>query len=61
MTSVLYPHNGGIAKRRRPHHPLATIKAAFAKPVIAGRELYVKFTRDARGELLLISFKGNEP
>jgi len=31
------------------------------KPVIASRELYVKFTRDARGGLLLISFKGNRP
>jgi motility quorum-sensing regulator/GCU-specific mRNA interferase toxin len=31
------------------------------KPMADGRELYVKFTRDARGELLLISFKENEP
>jgi hypothetical protein len=31
------------------------------KPVVDGRELYVKFTLDARGELLLISFKENEP
>jgi motility quorum-sensing regulator/GCU-specific mRNA interferase toxin len=31
------------------------------KPVVAGRELYVKFTLDTRGELLLISFKENEP
>ena len=31
------------------------------KPIIAGRQLYVKFTRDARGNLLLISFKENEP
>jgi motility quorum-sensing regulator / GCU-specific mRNA interferase toxin len=31
------------------------------KPVVRGRELYVKFTRDAQGSLLLISFKGNEP
>ena len=31
------------------------------RPVIGGRELYVKFTLDARGELLLISFKGNQP
>ncbi len=31
------------------------------KPVIGGRELYVKFTLDSRGELLLISFKENEP
>jgi motility quorum-sensing regulator/GCU-specific mRNA interferase toxin len=31
------------------------------KPIVDGRELYVKFTRDARGELLLISFKENEP
>jgi motility quorum-sensing regulator/GCU-specific mRNA interferase toxin len=31
------------------------------KPVIGGRELYVKFTLDTRGEPLLISFKENEP
>jgi len=31
------------------------------KPVVDGRELYVKFTLDSQGELLLISFKGNEP
>jgi motility quorum-sensing regulator/GCU-specific mRNA interferase toxin len=31
------------------------------KPVIEGRELYVKFTLDAQGQLLLISFKENEP
>ena len=30
------------------------------KPIIEGRELYVKFTLDSRGELLLISFKENE-
>ncbi len=29
------------------------------KPVVQGREIYVKFTLDARGELLLISFKEN--
>jgi hypothetical protein len=31
------------------------------KPIIDRRELYVKFTLDARGELLMISFKENEP
>ena len=31
------------------------------KPAVGGRELYVKVTLDAEGELLLISFKGNEP
>ncbi|MFI4986983.1 MAG: type II toxin-antitoxin system MqsR family toxin [Alphaproteobacteria bacterium] len=31
------------------------------KPVVKGRELYVKFTLDRRGGLLLISFKENEP
>jgi|ERR1700722_9502791 len=30
------------------------------KPIIDGRELYVKFTLDSQGELLLISFKENE-
>lgn len=31
------------------------------KPVVGDRELYVKFTLDSRGELLLISFKENQP
>jgi hypothetical protein len=31
------------------------------KPVVAGRELYVKFTVDACGAPLLISFKENGP
>jgi motility quorum-sensing regulator/GCU-specific mRNA interferase toxin len=31
------------------------------KPTVEGRELYVKFALDTRGELLLISFKENEP
>lgn len=30
------------------------------KPLAGRRELYLKFTLDARGELLLISFKGND-
>jgi motility quorum-sensing regulator/GCU-specific mRNA interferase toxin len=30
------------------------------KPAIKGRELYLKFTLDTRGALLLISFKENE-
>ena len=104
-----------MARRRQPHYPLKTIKAAFAdatrmnrtmtaadgaeelgmdeqavvdvvagltgrdfdksmpsdinpaiwqdvyKPIIEGQELYVKFTLDTQGELLLISFKENEP
>ena len=32
----------------------------FYKPVVEGRELYVKFTLDSQGQLLLISFKDNE-
>jgi motility quorum-sensing regulator/GCU-specific mRNA interferase toxin len=31
------------------------------KSIVDRRELYVKFTLDTRGELLLISFKENEP
>ncbi len=31
------------------------------KPIIDARELYVKFTLDVQGQLLLISFKENEP
>jgi hypothetical protein len=38
-----------------------TIRQDVYKTVVGGRELYLKFTRDARGQLLLISFKDNEP
>lgn len=31
------------------------------KPIVDGQELYVKFTLDSRGQLLLISFKDNTP
>jgi motility quorum-sensing regulator / GCU-specific mRNA interferase toxin len=31
------------------------------KPIVEGRALQVKFTLDTQGELLLISFKENEP
>ena len=40
-------------------HP--AIRQDVYKPVVGGRELYVKFTLDARGGLLLISFKVNRP
>ena len=36
-----------------------TIWQDVYKPVADGRELYVRFTRDAQGGLLLISFKEN--
>ena len=103
-----------MTEKRKPHHSLAVIKAAFAdpamlnrtmssrsgaaalamsdsdvvavvqalsradfdkamtshadhtvwqdvyKPTVAGRDLYVKFTLDARKMLLLISFKEND-
>jgi len=38
-----------------------TIRQDVYKPAVDGRELYVKFTLDAQGGLLLISFKENEP
>ena len=37
-----------------------TIRQDVYKPVVHGRELYVKFTRDRQGDLLLISFKEND-
>lgn len=37
-----------------------TIWQDVYKPVVEGRELYVKFTLDGQGELLLISFKENQ-
>jgi motility quorum-sensing regulator/GCU-specific mRNA interferase toxin len=37
------------------------IRQDVYKPVVDSRELYVKFTLDAQGGLLLISFKENEP
>ena len=38
----------------------AAIRQDVYKPIVDGRELYVKFTLDAQGQLLLISFKENE-
>jgi motility quorum-sensing regulator/GCU-specific mRNA interferase toxin len=38
-----------------------TVRQDVYKPVIRGREFYVKFTLDSRGALLLISFKENGP
>jgi len=43
-----------------PSDPDPAVWQDVYKPAIEGRELYVKFTLDARGELLLISFKENE-
>ncbi len=39
----------------------ASVRQDVYKPVIGGREIYVKFTLDARGALLLISCKENMP
>jgi motility quorum-sensing regulator/GCU-specific mRNA interferase toxin len=36
------------------------IRQDVYKPLVDGRELYVKFTMDGQGGLLLISFKENE-
>jgi Motility quorum-sensing regulator, toxin of MqsA len=38
----------------------SAIRQDVYKPVVEGRELYVKFTRDRQGGLLLISFKEND-
>jgi hypothetical protein len=37
-----------------------SIRQDVYKPVVAGQELYVKFTTDAQGAPLLISFKEND-
>ncbi len=37
------------------------IRQDVYKPVVGGREFYVKVTLDGRGELLLIRFKVNAP
>jgi len=36
------------------------IRQDVYKPIVDGRELYVKFTRDTQGGLLLVSFKEND-
>lgn len=38
-----------------------TVRQDIYKPIVEGRELYVKFTSDSQGELLLISFKEDRP
>jgi motility quorum-sensing regulator/GCU-specific mRNA interferase toxin len=47
-------------KKSMPSDSDAAVWQDVYKPVIKGRELYVKFTQDAQGELFLISFKENE-
>jgi len=42
-----------------PSHRDPAVRQDVYKPVVDGRELYVKITRDSQGELLLISFKEN--
>src|SRR2546423_7772103 len=42
-----------------PSHGDPASRQDVYKPVVDGRELYVKVTRDSQGELLLISFKEN--
>ena len=44
-----------------PSHANAAIMQDVYKPSVRGHELYVKFTINPNGELLLISFKDNEP
>jgi len=43
-----------------PSNADPTVWQDVYKPVIEGRELYVKFTSDSHGEPLLISFKEND-
>ena len=42
-----------------PSHRDPAVRQDVYKPVVDGRELYLKITRDSQGELLLISFKEN--
>jgi hypothetical protein len=44
-----------------PSHSNTEVWQDVYKPTVGGLELYVKFTLDGRGELLLISFKENQP
>ncbi len=46
-------------EKSMPSEVTPAIRQDVYKPVVGRRELYVKFARDARGALLLISFKGN--
>jgi Motility quorum-sensing regulator, toxin of MqsA len=46
--------------RSMPSDRDPTIQQDVYKPFVAGRELYVKFTRDGQRGLLLISFKEND-
>jgi motility quorum-sensing regulator / GCU-specific mRNA interferase toxin len=47
-------------EKSMPSEVNPTIMHDVYKPVVEGCELYVKITLDARGRLLLISFKENE-
>jgi motility quorum-sensing regulator/GCU-specific mRNA interferase toxin len=48
-------------EKSMPSEVNPVIRQDVYKPIVGRRELYVKFTLDARGGLLLISFKGNRP
>jgi motility quorum-sensing regulator / GCU-specific mRNA interferase toxin len=60
VVDVIAGLTGQDFDKSMPSKTDATVWQDVYKPLIAGRQLYVKFTRDARGNLLLISFKEDE-
>jgi motility quorum-sensing regulator/GCU-specific mRNA interferase toxin len=61
VVAVIAGLTAGDFEKSMPSEINPAIWQDVYKPVLDGRELYVKFTLDTRGELLLISFKENEP
>lgn len=61
VVNVIAGLTGRDFDKSMPSNINPVIRQDVYKPIIGGRELYVKFTLDTQGELLLISFKENEP
>jgi hypothetical protein len=61
IVDVIARLTGRDFEKSMPSDLNPAIRQDVYKPTVDGRELYMKFTLDARGELLLISFKENEP
>jgi hypothetical protein len=61
VVDVIAGLTGRDFDKSMPSHADPGIWQDVYKLIVQGREVYVKFTMDTRGALLLISFKGNEP
>jgi motility quorum-sensing regulator / GCU-specific mRNA interferase toxin len=61
VADVIRGLTAGDFDKSMPSEINPTVWQDVYKPVVEGRELYVKITPDSQGALLLISFKENTP